>query len=114
MPIGLSLRKVILDVPLIWAMRRIVDPARYSCIHAVEEAAFPAAVLARRHGIPLLYDMQSSLAEQLAWLDPIGTGADAPCPECHGAVAAAPLEPGGHERGPRRPRTSHGARGSGA
>ncbi len=72
MPIGLSFRKVILDVPLVWAMRRIVDPARYSCIHAVEEAAFPAAVLARHHGIPLLYDMQSSLAEQLAWLDPMG------------------------------------------
>jgi glycosyltransferase involved in cell wall biosynthesis len=71
-PIGLSLRKVILDVPLMWALHRVVDPARYSCIHAVEEAAFPAAVLARRHGIPLLYDMQSSLAEQLAWLDPMG------------------------------------------
>jgi glycosyltransferase involved in cell wall biosynthesis len=71
-PIGLSLRKVILDVPLVWALRRAVDPARYSCIHAVEEAAFPAALLARRHGIPLLYDMQSSLAEQLAWLDPLG------------------------------------------
>jgi glycosyltransferase involved in cell wall biosynthesis len=56
----------------VWALRRVVDPARYSCIHAVEEAAFPAAVLARRHGIPLLYDMQSSLAEQLAWLDPMG------------------------------------------
>jgi glycosyltransferase involved in cell wall biosynthesis len=71
-PIGLSFRKVILDVPLMWALRRMVDPARYSCIHAVEEAAFPAALLARRHGIPLLYDMQSSLAEQLAWLDPLG------------------------------------------
>jgi glycosyltransferase involved in cell wall biosynthesis len=71
-PIGLSVRKVILDVPLMWSLLRVVDPARYSCIHAVEEAAFPAAVLARRHGIPLLYDMQSSLAEQLAWLDPMG------------------------------------------
>jgi len=71
-PIGLSVRKVVLDVSLIWSMLRVVDPARYSCIHAVEEAAFPAAVLARRHGIPLLYDMQSSLAEQLAWLDPLG------------------------------------------
>jgi glycosyltransferase involved in cell wall biosynthesis len=39
---------------------------RYACIHAVEEAAFPAALLARRYRIPLLYDMQSSLPEQLA------------------------------------------------
>jgi len=71
-PIGLSLRKVILDLPLTWALGRIVVPGRYSCIHAVEEAAFPAALLARRHGIPLLYDMQSSLAEQLTRLDPVG------------------------------------------
>jgi hypothetical protein len=55
-PIGLSLRKVILDVPLVWALRRLVDPARYSCIHAVEEAAFPAAVPGLRPGrsLPLL------------------------------------------------------------
>ena len=64
-PIGFSIRKVILDLPLTWALYRRVSRERYLCIHAVEEAAFPAAVLARRHGIPLLYDMQSSLAEQL-------------------------------------------------
>jgi glycosyltransferase involved in cell wall biosynthesis len=74
-PIGLSFRKILLDVPLAWALRRLVVPGRYSCIHAVEEAAFPAALLARRHGIPLLYDMQSSLAEQLARLDPWGLAA---------------------------------------
>src|SRR5215207_7453189 len=67
-PIGLSFRKVVLDLPLTWALRRLVVPGRYSCIHAVEEAAFPAALLAQRYGIPLLYDMQSSLAEQLARL----------------------------------------------
>jgi glycosyltransferase involved in cell wall biosynthesis len=74
-PIGLSFRKILLDVPLVWALRRLVVPGRYSCIHAVEEAAFPAALLARQHGIPLLYDMQSSLAEQLARLDPWGLAA---------------------------------------
>jgi glycosyltransferase involved in cell wall biosynthesis len=74
-PIGLSFRKILLDVQLAWALQRLVIPGRYSCIHAVEEAAFPAAVLARRYGIPLLYDMQSSLAEQLARLDPWGLAA---------------------------------------
>src|SRR5215207_10604066 len=64
-PIGLSLRKIVLDIPLTWAMRRLMMSGQYSCIHAVEEAAFPAAVLASRQGVPLLYDMQSSLAEQL-------------------------------------------------
>src|SRR5690606_1692413 len=39
---------------------------RYRCIHAVEEAAFPALLLGRRAGIPVIYDMQSSLPEQLA------------------------------------------------
>jgi glycosyltransferase involved in cell wall biosynthesis len=69
-PIGFSLQKVILDLPLIATLHRRLSCERYECIHAVEEAAFPAAVLARRHGIPLLYDMQSSLAEQLARLAP--------------------------------------------
>jgi glycosyltransferase involved in cell wall biosynthesis len=71
-PIGLSLRKVMLDVPLTVALVQRLARERYACIHAVEEAAFPAAVLADRHGIPLLYDMQSSLAEQLTRLGPLG------------------------------------------
>ncbi len=64
-PIGLSLRKVVLDIPLTFMLRRRLTRERYECVHAIEEAAFPAAVLARTHGIPLLYDMQSSLVEQL-------------------------------------------------
>jgi glycosyltransferase involved in cell wall biosynthesis len=71
-PIGFSLRKLLLDLPLIASLRRRLAEERYWCIHAVEEAAFPAAVLAKRHGIPLLYDMQSSLAEQLAQHGPLG------------------------------------------
>lgn len=71
-PIGFSVRKVLLDVSLIEALRQRLARERYDCIHAVEEAAFPAAILARRYGIPLLYDMQSSLAEQLARLGPLG------------------------------------------
>lgn len=69
-PIGLSWRKLILDASLVAALRRLLASGRYWCVHAVEESAFPAAVLARRHGIPLVYDMQSSLAEQLARLRP--------------------------------------------
>ena len=71
-PIGFSIRKVILDLPLTAALGRRLRRERYTCLHAVEEAAFPAAILARRYGIPLLYDMQSSLAEQLARLGPLG------------------------------------------
>jgi glycosyltransferase involved in cell wall biosynthesis len=63
-PIGLSVRKVILDVSLVLALRRRLR-TRYDCIHAVEEAAFPAAWMGRARGVPVIYDMQSSLPEQL-------------------------------------------------
>jgi glycosyltransferase involved in cell wall biosynthesis len=64
-PIGLSLRKLLLDLLLISALRARLRQESYCCIHAIEEAAFPAVVLARRYGVPVLYDMQSSLPEQL-------------------------------------------------
>jgi glycosyltransferase involved in cell wall biosynthesis len=70
-PIGLSLRKMVLDLPITAALRSRLARERYACVHAVEEAAFPAAIYARQQGIPLLYDMQSSLAEQLGQLGPL-------------------------------------------
>jgi glycosyltransferase involved in cell wall biosynthesis len=70
-PVGLSLRKIVLDLPLTAAVHRRLTRERYACIHAVEEAAFPAALLAEAYRTPLLYDMQSSLAEQLARLGPL-------------------------------------------
>lgn len=65
-PIGFSLRKVILDLSLVWALRRRLGTDSYQAVHAVEEMAFPAVWLARRRGIPVVYDMQSSLPEGLA------------------------------------------------
>lgn len=66
-PIGLSLAKILLDAALVIELaRRLSSDDGYSCIHAVEEAAFPAVLLGRRFGIPVIYDMQSSLPEQLA------------------------------------------------
>jgi glycosyltransferase involved in cell wall biosynthesis len=64
-PIGLSLRKLALDASLVGALRERLTRESYTCVHALEEAAWPALLLARRHRIPLLYDMQSSLPEQL-------------------------------------------------
>ena len=64
-PIGLSVRKLVLDASLVGALRKRLARQTYTCIHALEEAAWPAMVLARRHRVPLLYDMQSSLPEQL-------------------------------------------------
>jgi len=64
-PIGLSVKKLILDIFLLPAMIRMLRRQHYDCIHAVEEAAFPALISARLYKVPLLYDMQSCLPEQM-------------------------------------------------
>ncbi len=64
-PVGFSLRKLLLDAMLIPALWVLLRREQYWCVHAVEEAAFPAVVLAHRRGVPLIYDMQSSLPEQM-------------------------------------------------
>ncbi len=64
-PIGFSLQKLALDVSLVAALNTRLSRTSYTCVHAIEEAAFPAVVMGRRRGIPTLYDMQSSLPEQL-------------------------------------------------
>ena len=65
-PVGLSLRKLILDAALLPELHDRMRSGRYACVHAVEEAAFPAVALGQRYGVPVIYDMQSSLPEQLA------------------------------------------------
>jgi glycosyltransferase involved in cell wall biosynthesis len=67
-PIGFSLRKLLLDATLVPALAALLAQGGYACVHAVEEAAFPAVVLGRRFRVPVIYDMQSSLPEQLAGL----------------------------------------------
>jgi glycosyltransferase involved in cell wall biosynthesis len=64
-PIGLSLRKIVLDATLVPALWLRLRRERYYCIHAVEEAAFPAVILGSRYNVPVIYDMQSSLPQQL-------------------------------------------------
>jgi glycosyltransferase involved in cell wall biosynthesis len=65
-PVGLSLKKILLDIPLTFQLAARLRNSAYTCIHAVEEAAFPAVLLGRHHKLPVIYDMQSSLSEQLA------------------------------------------------
>jgi glycosyltransferase involved in cell wall biosynthesis len=69
-PVGLSLQKILLDIPLTVELRSRLRSGSYGCVHAVEEAAFPAVLLGRRYSVPVIYDMQSSLPEQL--LAPLG------------------------------------------
>jgi glycosyltransferase involved in cell wall biosynthesis len=65
-PVGLSARKLLFDLSLVPVIRAHLRNRSYACIHAVEEMAFPAVFFGRRYGVPVLYDMQSSLPEQLA------------------------------------------------
>jgi glycosyltransferase involved in cell wall biosynthesis len=65
-PIGFSLRKVMFDVLLLPELARHLSSGRYACIHALEESAFLAVLLGRKFDVPVIYDMQSSLPEQLA------------------------------------------------
>jgi glycosyltransferase involved in cell wall biosynthesis len=64
-PVGLSLKKILLDVTLVPALWLRLRRERYYCIHAVEEAAFPAVILGSWFDVPVIYDMQSSLPQQL-------------------------------------------------
>jgi glycosyltransferase involved in cell wall biosynthesis len=62
---GFSMKKVVCDVLMFGKCLRMVRRNRYDLIHAVEEAAFIAAAVQGMTGIPYVYDMDSSLAEQL-------------------------------------------------
>jgi glycosyltransferase involved in cell wall biosynthesis len=63
--IGPSFSKLFLDVPLAWATWRACATRQYHLLHSHEEAAFFCAPLARRYGLPHVYDMHSSLPQQL-------------------------------------------------
>jgi glycosyltransferase involved in cell wall biosynthesis len=62
---GFSTKKVICDVFMFAKCLRMMRHTQYDLIHAVEEGAFIAAAMRRISGTPYVYDMDSSLAEQL-------------------------------------------------
>jgi glycosyltransferase involved in cell wall biosynthesis len=62
---GFSLKKIVCDTFMFAKCLGMVLRTRYDLIHAVEEGAFIAAVMQAVTGVPYVYDMDSSLAEQL-------------------------------------------------
>ena len=62
---GFSIKKVISDVLMVGSCLRLMRRTRYDLVHAVEESAFIAAAMRRLSGVPYVYDMDSSLAEQM-------------------------------------------------
>jgi glycosyltransferase involved in cell wall biosynthesis len=65
-PVGFSFRKIVLDLAVAAKAREVLKNGRYLAIQASEEAAFLAVMLGRGRGLPIIYDMQSSLPEHLA------------------------------------------------
>jgi len=65
-PVGFSLRKAVLDVSLLNAFRKRLAARRHCVVHAVEEAAWLAALLCPAYGVPYIYDMASAIPEQLS------------------------------------------------
>lgn len=64
-PPGLSMRKLICDAALAFKAATLVMKRRYDVIHAVEESALIAMFLSALTRLPYVYDMDSSLVEQI-------------------------------------------------
>lgn len=73
-PIGFSFRKLFLDLLLCIALLRMLRKDDYWCVHAVEEMVIPALLIGRLRRIPVIYDMQSCLPDQLRGHPVLGLG----------------------------------------
>jgi glycosyltransferase involved in cell wall biosynthesis len=73
-PPGFSVKKLSCDAALFFLVNRLVREVRPQLVHAVEESVFFARRIARRSGIPYVYDMDSSLARQLVESKPVLRG----------------------------------------
>jgi glycosyltransferase involved in cell wall biosynthesis len=64
-PIGFSPQKLLLDASLLSSFRSLLSERRYDIVHAVEEAAWIAAVLCPPRRVPFIYDMASAIPAEL-------------------------------------------------
>jgi glycosyltransferase involved in cell wall biosynthesis len=64
-PIGFSFQKIVLDLCLLFTVLRLARRKNYICAHGVEEGAGLALVCKVLFGTSVVYDMQSSIPEQL-------------------------------------------------
>ncbi len=62
---GFSVKKLVCDVLLAWACLRMLSKKRYDVVHAVEESGFIALVVKWLFKVPFVYDMDSSLPQQM-------------------------------------------------
>lgn len=64
-PPGFSLRKLAKDLLMIPTVIRLARRHDYDVVHAGEESVFLAMFLRRAFGLPYVYDMDSSIAQQM-------------------------------------------------
>lgn len=64
--IGFSPAKLLTDINLLSCASRVLRKGEFDCIHAVEEGVFIAALLSRRTGVPVIYDMDSIMSCEIA------------------------------------------------
>lgn len=62
---GFSWQKVACDLVMFVTCFRMARRGKYELVHAIEESVFMAALVKRFLGVPFVYDMDSSLADQL-------------------------------------------------
>lgn len=65
-PPGPSVKKILCDLHMLPAALTMARRQAYDVVHAVEESVYMAMLLRRRYSLPYLYDMDSSLARQIA------------------------------------------------
>ncbi len=70
-PIGFSVPKLVLDGLMAVRLRSLLRQGSYDVVHGVEEGALLLAAQIGRNGPALVYDMASSLPEQLAQKRPL-------------------------------------------
>ncbi|HMA02131.1 MAG TPA: glycosyltransferase, partial [Gemmatimonadaceae bacterium] len=74
-PIGFSWRKIALDVMLALRVWTLLASRRFDVVHAVEESVFIALPVASMRGIPVIYDLDSWMSDQLAYSGRLGSPA---------------------------------------
>ncbi|MDH3571851.1 MAG: glycosyltransferase family 4 protein [Gemmatimonadota bacterium] len=62
---GFSAKKLLYDAAILWRAIRMLRKERWDVIHAVEESAFLAIMLKALYGVPFIFDMHSSVAQQM-------------------------------------------------
>lgn len=62
---GFSIRKLLYDVRLFFLVWKLMRSRRYDVVHAGEEAVFMAMFFRWVYGVPYVYDLDSSIAQQM-------------------------------------------------